>query len=469
VIALAAVGCTRTSGHRTPPVSPPGAFTSTPSQVDDKGIHKIRHVIVIMQENRSFDEYFGTYPGAAGIPRHGGAFTPCVPDPNGGCQHPYHDPNDRNAGGPHDYDAYVTDLQGGKMNGFITAVSQAKACVGNPDNPQCVQTTQHPDVMGYHDAREIPNYWRYAKDFVLQDHMFESVASWSQPAHVFLVSAWLAHCSDPMVPMTCTGSPTQPRGADNDLSNVPDYGWTDLTYLLYKHHVSWTYYLDQGFQPDCDDGAMTCSPEPQKIGVPEIWNPLPDFVTVHQDRQLGNIQDASRFFAAAKAGTLPSVSWVIPNQRDSEHPPALVSDGQAWVTSLVNAVMQSPQWSSSAIFLTWDDWGGFYDHVVPPSVDQNGYGYRVPALVISPYAKEHFTDHQVLSFDSYLKFIEDDFLGGQRIDPKTDGRPDLRPDVRENATILGDLIKDFDFSQKPRPPEILPLRPPPGPASTHGP
>jgi phospholipase C len=123
----------------------------------------------------------------------------------------------------------------------------------------------------------------------------------------------------------------------------------------------------------------------------------------------------------------------------SEHPPALISNGQAWVTNTINAVMRSPQWDSTAIFLTWDDWGGFYDHVVPPHVDENGYGLRVPGLVISPYARRGYIDHQVLSFDAYLKFIEDDFLGGARIDPKTDGRPDPRPDVREKARILGNL------------------------------
>jgi phospholipase C len=121
--------------------------------------------------------------------------------------------------------------------------------------------------------------------------------------------------------------------------------------------------------------------------------------------------------------------------------------------------MQGPEWSSTAIFLSWDDWGGFYDHVTPPSVDANGYGLRVPGLVISPYAKSGYVDHQTLSFDAYLKFIEDDFLGGQRLDPKTDGRPDPRPDVRENAPILGDLALDFDFTQTPRLPLVLPLHP----------
>jgi phospholipase C len=127
--------------------------------------------------------------------------------------------------------------------------------------------------------------------------------------------------------------------------------------------------------------------------------------------------------------------------------------------------MQGPDWDSTVIFLSWDDWGGFYDHVVPPQVDQNGYGLRVPGMVISPYAKRGFIDHQTLSQDAYVKFMEDLFLGSQRIDPATDGRPDPRPDVRENMPQLGNLILDFNFNQPPRPPLVLPVHPAPGPAS----
>ena len=110
-----------------------------------------------------------------------------------------------------------------------------------------------------------------------------------------------------------------------------------------------------------------------------------------------------------------------------------MSAGQVYVTGLINAIMRSPDWDSTVILLSWDDWGGFYDHVPPPKVDGNGYGIRVPGIVISPYARRGFIDHQVLSHDAYVKFIEDDFLGGERIDPKIDGRPDQRPDVRENV------------------------------------
>jgi phospholipase C len=160
------------------------------------------------------------------------------------------------------------------------------------------------------------------------------------------------------------------------------------------------------------------------------------------------------------------VSWINPNNTVSEHPPGLVSAGQTYVTGLINAIMNGPNWNSTAIFLTWDDWGGFYDHVVPPIADQNGYGLRVPGIVISPYARQGVIDHQTLSHDAYNKFIEDDFLLGQRLDPATDGRPDPRPTVRENNPLLGDLRADFDFTRQARPPMLLSVHPLPGPAST---
>ena len=200
---------------------------------------------------------------------------------------------------------------------------------------------------------------------------------------------------------------------------------------------------------------MVCTLPRQAPAKPSLWNPLPRFTDVTQTGQLGNIQGADKYFTAAAHGTLPAVSWMVPSQTASEHPPALVSAGQQWVTQIVNAAMESPDWNSTAVFVVWDDWGGFYDHVRPPGVDRNGYGLRVPGLVISPYARTGMIDHQTLSFDAYLKFIEDDFLAGGRLDPRTDGRPDSRPDVREDLPILGDLTADFDFSQKPRPRFLL--------------
>ncbi len=454
--------------------TPTASQTQALAQAQDK----IKHIVVIMQENRSFDSYFGTFPGANGIPMANGTPTVCVPDPRTGqCMQPFHDPNDKNAGGPHGAPAAVADIDSGKMDGFIATELKARsvACQLTPNNPACAIGTGEPDVMGYHDAREIPNYWTYAEQFVLQDAMFEPNASWSLPAHLFMVSEWSAKCSKADDPSSCVNALQAPADPpDFRIGNLlnpngtvqrPDYAWTDLTYLLHNANVSWAYYVAQGTEPDCEDDEMACIPKAQSAGTPGIWNPLPWFDTVREDGQLGNIQTLDNFYQAAQNGTLPAVSWITPNDKTSEHPPALVSDGQAYVTGLINAIMQGPDWDTTAIFLAWDDWGGFYDHVVPPKVDENGYGLRVPGLVISPYAKKGYIDHQTLSFDAYAKLIEDLFLGGQRIDPATDGRADPRPDVRENASQLGDLLQDFDFSQSPRQPVVLSEHPSPGPAS----
>src|SRR6266496_1933322 len=335
------------------------------------GIQKIKHVIIVMQENRSFDSYFGTYPGADGIPMSHGSPSTCVPDPAGGCTRPYHDTADFNGGGPHAVANALADVDGGAMDGFVRERAAARSGCRNTNNPACAHGTT-PDVMGYHTGAEIPNYWAYARNFVLDDLMFEPVKSWSLPEHLYLVSGWSARCAN-----------RSPNSCVNDI--VGPYRVTRLSH---------------------------------------------------------------------------AVSWVTPSGPNSDHPPASVHQGQAYVTSIVNAAMKSPDWNSTAIFVTWDDWGGFYDHVVPPQVDGNGYGLRVPALVISPYAKKGYIDHQILSSDAYLKFIEDDFLSGARLDPRTDGRPDPRPDVREDQPILGNMTQDFNFSQPPRPPMLLPTNPP---------
>jgi phospholipase C len=444
-----------------------GCSPAASSAPNPEGIHKIKHIIMIMQENRSFDSYFGTYPGADGIPMKNGVPTVCSPDPlTKECVKPYYDPDPINTGGGHGLGAFMTAVNGGKMDGFVTAQRQVmKNKCTDPNDPACVQaTTSDPDVMGYHDQRDIPNYWAYARNFVLQDRMFVPNASWSLPSHLFMVSAWSATCAT-KDPMSCVSNIDHPDALIPGVEpyKYPNYAWTDLTYLMYKNNVSWAYYVAPGTEPDCQDAeAIACKPVLQSSSTPNIWNPLPYFQTVHSDGQVGNIQSVGKFYKAAANGTLPDVSWVVPNGRNSEHPPSSILNGQEYVTGLINAVMQGPDWESSAIFLAWDDWGGFYDHVVPPVVDENGYGLRVPGLLISPYARKGYIDHQTLSFDAYVKFIEDVFMEGKRLDPATDGRPDSRPTVRENVSILGDLSSEFDFSQQPRKPLILDPIPKPG-------
>jgi phospholipase C len=314
--------------------------------------------------------------------------------------------------------------------------------------------------MAYVGRKEIPNYWAYADHFVLQDHMFAPADSWTLPAHLYLVSAWAARCEDPRDPMSCTSNLELAEEAQLQRDGVdrPIWAWTDITYLLHEAGVSWAYYIG-------DDTCLfdRCPKEPGARRTVAQQNPLPWFTTVRQTGQLENIKGHSEYFRAAREGTLPAVSWVMPYSGAGEHPG---SDEPIWkgmrhVTRVINAAMRGPDWHSTAIFLTWDDWGGFYDHVPPPRVDANGYGIRVPGLMISPWAKAGMIDSQILSFDAYLKLIEDLFLGGQRLDPETMSRPDSRPTVREEVPILGNLLREFDFTQEPLPPLILdptPLR-----------
>ena len=312
--------------------------------------------------------------------------------------------------------------------------------------------------MSYHTARTIPNYWRYAREFVLQDHMFAPADSWTLPAHLFLVSAWAAHCEDPRDPMSCVSDLELSDEARLQRSHeaVPIWAWTDITYLLHEAEVSWAYYVGDDtcfFDPCPDDraGERTVSQQ----------NPLPWFTTIRETHQMKRIQGHTELYDAAANGTLPSVSWVMPYSGVGEHPGAgePIWKGQRHVTNVINALMRGPDWEETAIFLTWDDWGGFYDHLEPPRVDLNGYGIRVPGLTISPWARAGSIDSQTLSFDAYLRLIEDLFLGGARLDPETMSRPDSRPTVREEVDVLGNLLREFDFSQEPLPPVILDPRP----------
>src|SRR5689334_2170740 len=319
--AIAAATAIAPIGATAPRAAAPGPSTST----DD--IHKIRHIIVIMQENRSFDSYFGTYLGADGIP-----LGICLPDPlHGGCIRPYRDHHNSELGGPHEDANFAAEVDGGRMDGFVAQAEAKGRCAG----PRKCRAAE---VMGYHAGSDIPNYWAYAKNFVLNDRMYESAHSWSLPSHMYMVSAWAADCSNPQNPMSCVGT-DMPR--NRTAADPTPFAWTDLTWLLHRYHVSWGYYLDHGAQSRADQS-----------GVPKIWNVLPGFTDVTQDGQGDDVQPLTSFMAAAKAGTLPKLSWVVPDPKDSEHPPALISTGQAYVTRIINAVMRSRDWRSSAIFLT---------------------------------------------------------------------------------------------------------------------
>ena len=198
--------------------------------------------------------------------------------------------------------------------------------------------------------------------------------------------------------------------------------------------------MTSGTLPDTEDAHVvgSQSQEEQDPDKYTFWNPLPAFPEVQNDpAQRSRLQGTSQFYIDAADGNLPQVSWVIPSDAVSEHPPAGVKEGMAYVTGLVNSIMQGPDWNSTAIFISWDDWGGFYDHVSPPKIDQYGLGIRVPGLIISPYAKENYIDHNTYSFESWLKIVEERF--------------DVNPMTARDTNAL-DMLDAFDFTQKPRPP-----------------
>jgi phospholipase C len=385
-VVLAALVVVSSSPTQTvpPPAAPPG-------------LNKIQHFVFIMQENRSFDHYFGTYPGGEGLPPG-----VCVPNPSGGpCVAPSHDASLVNQGGAHNWINALNCIDSGLMDGFITGA------VGNPG-----------DVMGWHDSREIPNYWNYAQLYVLQDRLFESITSYSLPAHLYMLAA-------------------QSGGYVGTGQAYPQsFAFAEITELLTGGKIDWRYYVNRGKTAGAADGGVADVDSDETTYT--FWNPLPAFPAVKNDAtQFSRLTDATQFYTDAQNGTLPQVSWVIPNSTLSEHPPASVATGMSYVTGLVNAVMNSPLWNSTAILIAWDDWGGFYDHVDPPAVDQYGLGIRVPGLVVSPYARQGYVDHKTYSFESWLRLIEERF----GVNPMTG---------RDNTA--NDMTDAFDFTQQPRSP-----------------
>jgi phospholipase C len=370
-----------------PPAAPPG-------------LEKIQHFVFIMQENRSFDHYFGTYPGAEGLPPG-----VCVPDPTvGTCAAPSHDAALVNQGGGHNWANAIACIDGGLMDGFIAG-----------------STLKPGDVMGWHDSREIPNYWNYARLYVLQDRLFESITSYSLPAHLYMLAA-------------------QSGGYIGTGQAQPvSFSFSEITELLGSGKIDWRYYVNRGKTAGAADGGVANVDSDETTYT--FWNPLPAFPTVKNDpTQFSRLTDATQFYTDAQSGALPQVSWIIPNSTLSEHPPGSVATGMNYVTGLVNAVMNSPEWNSTAIFIAWDDWGGFYDHVDPPAVDQYGLGIRVPGLVISPYARQGYVDHKTYSFESWLRLVEERF----GVNPMTG---------RDNTA--NDMADAFDFTQQPRAPMVM--------------
>jgi len=372
-------------------------------------ISAIQHIVFIIKENRTFDHYFGTYPGA------NGATTAVIS--SGQTVRLLHAPDPPPRDISHGWFDAIQAGDAGKMDRF-DIISGANL---NGDLLGLSQLTQS----------DIPNYFNYAQHFVLADNMFSSIQGASFVNHLYTVGA---QSSD----IFSQPSPSQPNGGscdsipgtfayvwNNDNTVTQTFPCVDFTTLadeLQSAGVSWRFYASPQGTPGY---GFTTLAAINHIRNGPLW---------------GNMVDHALFNSDAQAGNLPAVSWLIPTSGNDEHPPSGTCPGENWTVSALNAIMSGPDWSSTAIFIMWDDFGGFYDHVSPPIVDKFGLGPRVPLLIISPYAIAGKISHTQYEPSSILKFIEERF-----------GLPPLTArDANANSTA-----DSFDFTQSPLPPDIL--------------
>ncbi len=352
--------------------------TARSAPVAISGSEKIEHVVWIIQENHSFDNYFGTFPGADGLP----PFT-CLPKMPGAqdCVKPFHMP----PGQPlidleHSWETAHAAYNNGTMNGFVWVEGS-------------------PYTMGYYDQRDIPNYWSYARRYTLCDRFFSSEMTGSSPNHVFTVAAQSGEINNI----------ASLKQLESETDDDDGFSFASIVRRFRGAGITWKYYVETQ-PPTAAAAAVNATlshlayPDPKEF---TLWNPLPGFKGIRENpADMARLVPLQQYFTDLKSGTLPQVSWIIPDFQDSEHPPEPLDQGMWYVTQSINALMQSRYWKNTVIFLTWDDYGGFYDHIPPPEVDAYGYGPRVPMIVISPYAKQHYVSHDTYDFTSVLKFIE---------------------------------------------------------------
>jgi phospholipase C len=379
------------------------ARADVPSQADQSNT-PIEHFIVLMQENHTFDNYFGTYPGADGVP----AGT-CIPvDPfdksNTECVEPFHIGDRPIDDLDHSESTFELQYNKGLMNGFVYALNQ--------------RNQNGALSMGYYDDRDLPYYWNLADEYVLFDHMFSSDHGGSFANHMFWVSG-------------------QQGG-----NGVTSEGYDDIITIfdrLQESGISWKFYV-QNYDPGINYRTSHLISGNRASQI--IWVPVLNIARFLDDPELSShIVDLNEYFTDLENGTLPAVAYIAPAGA-SEHPPGSIRSGQKFVKSLIQALMRSSAWDRSALMVMYDDWGGWHDHVVPPQVDEYGYGMRVPTFMVSAYAKRGHIESTVLDFTSVLKFIEENW--------------NLKPLAARDANA-NNFITAFDFAQPAREPVFIPF------------
>jgi phospholipase C len=385
-------------------------------RVRAQGVTTLQHFVFIIKENRSFDHYFGTFPGADGATSGTISTGQVIPLSHASDRLP------RDIG--HSWSNAMVSMDSGRMDGFDLITGGAGSCNINGDYLCYSQLHQS----------DIPNYFAYASKFVLADHMFSSIHGNSFSNHLFTVAAQSGGAFDNPANANlfwgCDAAAAVRVSVLDDEGNItkqyPCFDFQTLADSVQNAGMSWRYYApgagDLGYEYSALDAI-------DHIRNGPLWT--------------ANVVPDTQFVTDAKNGNLPAVSWVVTNDPYTEHSTYSTCQGENWTVKQVNAIMQGPDWDSTAVFVTWDDFGGFYDHLPPPQADDFGFGPRVPLLIISPYVIPGYISHTEYEFSSFLKLVEDRF-----------GLASLTTrDANAN-----DMLDSFDFTQPPAEPYILPAR-----------
>ncbi|MBV9719664.1 MAG: hypothetical protein JOZ77_10110 [Candidatus Eremiobacteraeota bacterium] len=414
VTALTGILCLGACSSRATSDSPDISLPNLPAQRTEPKVQHVQHVIVVIQENRSFDNLFATFPGADGAVEGKMSNGRTVKLRKIGLAYPY------DLG--HSWQGFLAAYDNGKMDGFNLEGGGEHGYAGTAP-------------YQYVDPKQVAPYWDLAKSYVLADHMFQTQGSGSYTAHQDLIRGdttinanealidFPSHqpwgCDSPSG--TTTSVLTVAQKLEPDGGPFPCLSYRTLRDLLDAKSVAWKYYTPK---VDGSTGA--------------IWNAFDSIKAVRYGPEWTSrvTTPSSLFFKDLSADRLPALSWVVPVLNNSDHPGPHPDTGPSWVASIVNAVGESPYWKSTAIVIVWDDWGGFYDNVAPPFRDRRGgLGFRVPMLVVSAYARKSYVSHTQYEFGSILRFIEDNWDLGRL----------WTTDVR--ATSIANC---FNFGQKPR-------------------
>ncbi len=418
---IVASGCGGGSGGSVAAPQPPIAQTPPPG---GRGRIPIKHVVVIIQENRSFENFFAGYPGAD-APMFGYA------QGQGGKRTKvalHQVLLQRSPNLAHVWGAAITDWHNGQMDGFSS------------------YGQDHDDAAyAYVKRSQLKPYWTMARQYVLADHMFPTEFGPSWTAHITLVAGMdnlkpglaLANFADghnscEAQPGTRTTTVNRRRHVSFATGPFPCFTqFNTMAKTLDAANVSWKYYVAT-----------------KGVAGGSIWLPFQSIKDVRFGSDWNNdvIEPQTQVLKDARNGNLAAVSWVTPSHADSDHPGAHSDTGPSWVASVVNAIGNSRYWDSTAIVVLWDDWGGLYDNLPPPQLDFRGLGIRIPCLIVSPYARRNYVSHTPYEFGSILKFMEEAF-SLPPLGPTSDGYTEMR------AASLDD---SFDFTQKPRPFTTIP-------------